>query len=362
MMSDNLFLEEISISNFRTFKKLEAKDLGRINLITGKNNSGKTTFLEALYLNLGPTNPTLWLNINSRRGLERVSPVQNTANYLYHNQETSQPIIFQVKTRYQSSHELQIHLKGPTYNQLTEIPQSVGELFDSKPVIIGEEKSGVTVELNYIPENGDSVITKAIISPEGIKLEGDRTQVYPTSIYVSTGRPIIGSEEAKRYDLLNKTDQVGSFERLLKIIEPNLVRTSLGIENEKTMVHADTGYGLVPLSLLGSGGNRLAAILLALIDASSGVLLIDEIENSFHHSILERIWLSIAEFVEMNGTQIFATTHSNECIKAAIHAFGDKEDLGFRLHRLDKKKDSSEIYTFGKDDLKMALDVGLDVR
>ena len=43
-------LKSFQISNFRLFEKLEVKKLGRVNLIVGKNNSGKSTFLEALQI------------------------------------------------------------------------------------------------------------------------------------------------------------------------------------------------------------------------------------------------------------------------------------------------------------------------
>ena len=38
------------VKNFRCFKDLQINDLGRVNLIAGKNNTGKTALLEAMYL------------------------------------------------------------------------------------------------------------------------------------------------------------------------------------------------------------------------------------------------------------------------------------------------------------------------
>lgn len=43
-------LDHIHIENFRLFKHLDIPKVGQVNLITGKNNSGKTTLLEALRL------------------------------------------------------------------------------------------------------------------------------------------------------------------------------------------------------------------------------------------------------------------------------------------------------------------------
>lgn len=43
-------LEEIEIQNFRCFEETKISGFERVNLIGGKNNSGKTALLEALYL------------------------------------------------------------------------------------------------------------------------------------------------------------------------------------------------------------------------------------------------------------------------------------------------------------------------
>ena len=37
------------VKNFRCFKDLQINDLGRVNLIAGKNNTGKTALMEAMY-------------------------------------------------------------------------------------------------------------------------------------------------------------------------------------------------------------------------------------------------------------------------------------------------------------------------
>ena len=43
-------LSSLKIRNFRTFSHLFIERLGRVNLILGKNNVGKTTLLEALFI------------------------------------------------------------------------------------------------------------------------------------------------------------------------------------------------------------------------------------------------------------------------------------------------------------------------
>ncbi len=61
-------LQNLEIRNFRLFDHLKMERLGQINLVGGRNNSGKTTLLEALFLLCGTANPELVLRINTFRG------------------------------------------------------------------------------------------------------------------------------------------------------------------------------------------------------------------------------------------------------------------------------------------------------
>jgi AAA15 family ATPase/GTPase len=55
--------------NFRGFEDLAISELGRVNLIAGVNNIGKTALLEALFIHCGAYNPVLALNVNALRGI-----------------------------------------------------------------------------------------------------------------------------------------------------------------------------------------------------------------------------------------------------------------------------------------------------
>ena len=201
-----------------------------------------------------------------------------------------------------------------------------------------------------------------MFSKDSIYYEGENLDVIPTSIYLSSESLGDLETDAKRYDELNKKGLVHKFEEALKPILPNLKRTSLGIENDIPMVFADVGFGLVPISLLGSGSKRLVAILLAFIQAKDAIVLIDEVEYGFHHSLLRSVWESIRKFSNLNHVQVFATTHSNECIRAASDIFTKKPDFNFKLHRMSQEEKSSVIKSFSINQLDIALQSELDVR
>ena len=73
-------IKSLTIENFRCFKKIELHGLGTINLLVGQNGSGKTAFLEALYLLIG-SGPRLALMIRGWRGLGNVQVGSDRASF-----------------------------------------------------------------------------------------------------------------------------------------------------------------------------------------------------------------------------------------------------------------------------------------
>lgn len=232
---------------------------------------------------------------------------------------------------------------------------------DSEPMSAEDLQESVAVRLTYTPDYGPPNTSRAIISTRGVSLQGAKKDVIPNSVFLSVeGVPNL-EEQARRYSSLDKENRVPVFEGLLRAIEPGLKRTSLAIENEITMIHADVGFGLVPLALLGSGVSKLSIILLALANSINGIALIDEVENSFHHSVMHKAWSAIARFANTHDCQVFATTHSREFISAALRVFKE-EDVDFRLHRLERRAEKTTLYTFERDQLDAALAADWEVR
>ena len=63
--------------------------------------------------------------------------------------------------------------------------------------------------------------------------------------------------------------------------------------------------------------SKLLNLYCAMLISKAKVLLIDELENGLYYSILPQIWRGIATLAESEQIQVFATTHSRECILAA---------------------------------------------
>jgi AAA15 family ATPase/GTPase len=360
-MDKNLFIKRFTIENFKSISHLDSSKFGQINLITGMNNSGKTTFLEALFLNLGPTNPTLWTNISARRGLNGISVEQNPAQYLFHNLDISTPIKFNVTTRSYGNYSFTISIREPLIDEINSTLEQQEKESENPPISLIRTEDSKVVEQTIKLENGETRTTKTIIHPSGIFFRGDRTSIFPQSVYISSYHSISGESDINRYDKINKSNLLDTYEDLLRIIEPNLKRTSIGLQNKEPSIHADVGYGLVPLSTLGSGIQRLGTIFLALTYAENAVVLIDEIENSFHYSVLGRVWRGLIDFSNKYNVQLFATTHSSDCIKSA-YKVSKETNVKLSFHRLAITEGIRSFHTLSDEQANSLLSEDWDLR
>jgi len=71
----------------------------------------------------------------------------------------------------------------------------------------------------------------------------------------------------------------------------------------------------IPLGSVGDGSRRLLGLALALIRYRDSVLLLDEIDAGLHYSIMPRLWHLIVETARQSNMQVFATTHSSDCVR-----------------------------------------------
>ncbi len=119
----------------------------------------------------------------------------------------------------------------------------------------------------------------------------------------------------------------------------------------------------LPLNDLGGGVVRLFRLFLDFFASRNGMLLADEIENGIHYSVLRDIWNRAQTWMRDWDVQFVATTHSAECINAALEAFADNpEDLS--IHKLFEDEDTGRIraVTFSGEALEGACELNWEVR
>jgi AAA15 family ATPase/GTPase len=284
----NQHIENLKIVNFKCFKELEVSNIGKVNLIGGKNNVGKTAFLEAVeLLYFSDKGDDLGFSIKrilSRRQ-QKINIFELQLDIFYCNKEVIK-IIHQTKS-VQIKYETEVGIDS-RYSLSLDVNKG---LINNSALVALHRFTKPTdnyydlsnIEIHYIPSS---------------KIAEDNMAIF-------LGRLI----DFKKEKFLNES--LGFFDdnilSLKQIVNLNGLNLKLELKSQEN---------LVLLSSLGEGINRYIAILCAIWASKDGVLLIDEIENGIHYTNYKKLWQIIFQASVDANCQLFITTHSKECISA----------------------------------------------
>lgn len=354
------------IKNFRCFDEFKIENLERVNLIGGMNNVGKTALLEALFIYLGTYNLELTLRVNAFRGIEFTKVEfgqlsQTPWDSIFRQFDVSQ----QAQLGGSSTTEEHRTVKLKLIRQPDELAQVVRTL--QPTVTNGSENVSLSTETSHVlcleyVEDGNSNNYYMIFDQKGIHVSVVPPPPLP-GVFLPARVRVPAGEDADRYGNLVRLKQEQAILDSLVVIEPRIRSLTTLPMGNSSVIYGDIGLRqLVPLPLMGEGINRLASIVLAIGNAKGGVVLIDEIENGLHYTILKDVWKAIGKAAREFNTQVFATTHSWECIVAAHQAFSETE-YDFRYHRLDRTSEGGiRVVTYDQESLEAAKESNFEVR
>jgi len=352
------------VDNFRCFNRLVVPNLNRINLIAGLNNVGKTAFLEALFLHCGAYNPALTIPVSALRGAgEARIDFSNWGdapwNSIFRDFDTSRPVRLVGDNESTGRRTLTL-TSSSRVGEVANLGKYFAETRDrlTSPL----QQSGRVLLLEY-EQAGTHGKHELIIDSKGIRVEPPAPPGPFPGFFVSDRMPSGSSEDAELFGKLEIENKQHALLRALRLIEPKLQRLAMVFVGGMPILHGDIGTNrLMPLPLMGGGMSRSLSVILRLCNASRGVILVDEIENGLHHSVMKGLWTTIGELAREFDAQVFATTHSLECITSAQQAFASRVERDFSLHRLERAKDSIRVVSYDQQALAAAIETGLETR
>ncbi len=352
----------LSIRHFRGFQDLRVVGLDRFNLFMGRNNVGKTALLEAVFLLAGPTNPELPLRLNWFRGVDqaRVDP-EELWGWLFYDKDFKKAITIELQDVSGKKRRLIVRLE-----ERKEIRFKEGRRPSPKgarsSATAATKSPPTTLRLDYRDEAGHDFHTRAYVSESELKLERAAALAVPNSIYVSA-RSGYSSENPERFSKLQAEGKEPRLLGPLRILEPRLKSLHVLVTGAGPMIHGDVGMGrMVPVPMMGEGVGRLLTFLLGITASPRAFVMIDEIDSGLHHSVMKDVWSAIAETARQDDVQVFATTHSWECLRAAHESFAQGEQYDLRVHRLDREQGRVISTTYDPEMIETALFSGLELR
>jgi hypothetical protein len=351
-------LQSFSAENFRCFKSLTVEPLARINLIGGKNNVGKTSFLEALFLHYGPPSHSRHL-MDFLRTLEHFSIGRGEFwEWLFRNKKPDSTIRLKSSGDNGLTRELTIRLVEPDTIALPKEVPGTGT---------AELPGRYELRLNYAEkdETGDTQ-QEFVLSPSGTasRTKSTSKSPIPSAPWMYLGASALQDpDDAERFGQLEKIGREREIVATLQLLEPRISRLALIVSAGVPILHGEIGIGhMIPVRLMGEGIRRLLSIALAIANCSGGICLIDEIENGLHYSVMKDVWKAVACAARKTDVQLFATTHSWECLVKCHEAFADDETYDFRWHRLQNVRGEVQAVSHDREMIEAAIYSGVEIR
>ena len=315
-------LKEIEIQNFRCFEQIKISGFERVNLIGGKNNAGKTALLEALFLNVAPDASSLAILRELRR--EPSEAVEYMANRTWDN------LFYAIKK------DRFIVIVGKRENNIIrlEIQVEVNSLNSSLIFKATRQEDLSSWRSTKVPAGG----------LRNFHISMDQVPIIPSWLRIS------GKELTQAYDNARLDDKDSEVLKAFQILDPTIESVESFSIGEPTLYLRRKGEKRLPLSLFGDAINRVAEIILKLVNSEYKILLVDEIENGIHYTSQREFWRVLFRLAVELDTQIFATTHSLEMLQAfAYVGLEPNQECSSAYFELAKKPKTDQIIGIRRD-------------
>lgn len=359
-------ITSLQIENFRGFRTLTIDEFDRLNLIVGPNNVGKTALLEAILMPRHMDPRKMLRRRHAARG-DRNVDYEEHWSWLFHERDTDSTIFISEDTIagkitasvriVQSTDPIQVDLPLIEVDDLQEERST-----DEKIATLFKQ---LRMELR-VPAKEMQVTTAQVVTGQfkpRLRVRYSRPVGLPFPMAFEGVSRFLLQRDAERYSELERRGEHEVLAEAAKQIDDRIRRLSVQVVEEHPVLCADVGLRqLIPVYLLGDGFNSLLSILLAIADARGGIVLVDEIENGLHWSVLPFVWRAVAVAARSADVQVFATTHSWECIRVAHETLASDDRYDLRLHRLERVDGTSRAVIYNRETIEAALVMGLEMR
>lgn len=370
-----MLLRDLTIENFRSFDKYQLNGLARVNLLVGDNNCGKTSVLEAAYL------------LNSRGDLGAVCGVLDlrediqldapSKEYSSRQRYNSKSLFFRSSGSSEECSHSWFRLTAEASEdakQPDRLQELLGEL-DLEPDATRPD-NGVPSEIARTPHltlrysldaNGRTEFVqtdrRGTYSPPWAGYGGQLRREYEPLIFTAPGS--MGTQgwiELWKRVYKERRDRIVT--QAMQVISPEFHGIPIVISTGqfRAEILVDRGNDRRYLSEMGDGLVNMMEVGAVMAYCASGTCLIDEIDTGLHYSRLKDMWRMVIKAAQELDVQVFATTHSLDCIRGLADAVQQDESLtgDIALFRIDRRSD--EAVRFGGEELPVVAGHEIEVR
>ncbi|MBD5561052.1 MAG: AAA family ATPase [Clostridia bacterium] len=356
-------ITDLSVQNFKGLGDVVLKDMRRGTLIVGKNNSGKSSILEAVFLLMDCTSPEIFFKLNDLRAREQISGTEDLWGRLFGNGGQQLRIVAQLDNdtlvELMASHAPDDSATYPGGARL-----SSGTALSGNGAMSGVRRADTVFRYQFaFGEAQESGLYAG--DAQGVRRLG-RTTVngqagtIPVRFIPASRTNLVMSVLLGEVELRSKKPELIEALRIVDNTVEDLVTVT---QPTGTEVYIRTALGLLPLAYAGDGLRSIAALVMqTMLQDPGSIVLIDEIENGIHYSLYGKVWEILNRTAASHGGQIIATTHSYEFVWSAFEAArADHASDQFSLYRLDRNH-RRHVVRYSTEDTEAALQYNMEIR
>ena len=353
-------ISRLEIENFRGFRHLTMDGLKRITLISGRNNIGKSTILEALFLFMDHTSQNSFIKLSSYRGTPKINE-ENLWKPLFTDMDLDKNICITVGEDEKGHRADLVYSKDTEYVPFSPVGVSDNVISNLRSAtrnaysLAFRFSSGDYEENGHFSTDGNNILAD-------VRTNLDKNEKRPLIAARLVSASVMRMQDTTVTDI-GKLEILGKKEKLITILK----KLDSSIEDVVTIslhgvpqLYIRSANQLLPIEYAGDGVVKLLNIVTAIMLMQDGLVLFDELETGFHYSMYEKLWKIIDEASYESNCQVLATTHSYELIAAAQDGLIRGED--FVYFRLGKGKSGTEAFDYGFKDISGALQSNMEVR
>ena len=367
----------IWIQGYRGLDSFLMQGLGRVNLLVGTNNCGKTSILECIELLRSAGNPHVLSSIVGRRGewgyFDRDGDARATmgprpepldVSHLFPNHRLPAAVRLETNRIGDVATPAQVvgAADGAIRIEADRHDGGVAADWNDRVMVYIEDPTGaergardgamdtdeddrLALRIEWSNEEDDY---RAFVTDDGLlfgprRLARARNSSDQAVQFVRTGG-VTAADVVRTYSRFVLTDKDEAITQALRIVEPAVERLA-PVADDRRLLFRDAPGGVVlklrevadrvPIGSMGDGMWRMLGLALSISSADGGVLLVDEIDTGLHYSVMDDMWRMVSERAAALSVQVFATTHSQDCYES-LAAIANPEADDVTIQRIDR--------------------------
>ncbi len=360
-------LRNLKLEKYRGFDAYELVDLSRVNLLVGKNNCGKTSILEALYFLVSNGDPLVLTRSANRRGEvgdagSRSGPRAPSVSHFFFGHRFGPGAGFRLSSKGHGHVSAEVRAAD-----IEDESRLFDDATDQFPPLVLQIKGSAFRNVPEIPvmENG------SLLNSRLLRLRNPWSEMTPRpSVQFVTPDSLDLEPMREVWDKVLTEKREAEAIEAMTLLEKDLESIHFLTSDNSRARSGRAGVLLgfrgagrrVPLGSYGDGMRRLLALSLALIQAANGLLLIDEIDAGLHWTVMEDMWRLVVDTARKSSVQVFATTHSQDCIRGLASLVESRADLAEEVSMQKVERALGRAVRLDAEGIQVAVKQNIEVR